>query len=387
MAEPILIVGASGRAAAFSALRAGLTPHVIDLFADADLCAVADVRRIVGRDYPHGFVEMARKFPPMPFMYTGGLENYPDVIGAISRDRPLIGNGPEVLRKVRNPFALAETLSTANLPYPMPRHFGDPPYIGRWLTKPLRGSGGSGIQIAVVGRCPPDRFFQEFIDGQCRSANFRDGELLGVTRQLVGEPWLHAPQFSYCGSIGPLELSPSEQAAWQRLGGILIDWAGLQGLFGIDAIVCNDVPWLIEVNPRYTASVEVVEHADGAREKCFAGGRASGESAAADSLSLVRRRKELATNTLAKAIYYAPHRLTIPHNGPWEASLRNVNPFAMPDYADIPDAGTTVPRGRPVMTIFGRDEFELRRKAGELNSTFSKGAGYVLEQTGARHRR
>ena len=40
------LVGASTRAAAFSALRAGLTPFCWDLFADTDLAAVADVEKL-----------------------------------------------------------------------------------------------------------------------------------------------------------------------------------------------------------------------------------------------------------------------------------------------------------------------------------------------------
>ena len=124
MVEPVLIIGASGRAAAFSALRAGLTPHVIDLFADEDLRTVAAVQRIPSRQYPHGFVKLARQVPPMPFLYTGGLENYPDVIGAIAAERPLWGNGPEVLAKIRDPFALAKVLREAGLPYAQVRARG-----------------------------------------------------------------------------------------------------------------------------------------------------------------------------------------------------------------------------------------------------------------------
>ena len=37
-------------------------------------------------------------FPPGPCVYTGGLENHPDVIDAIARDRPLAGNAADVVR-------------------------------------------------------------------------------------------------------------------------------------------------------------------------------------------------------------------------------------------------------------------------------------------------
>ena len=44
--ETVLIIGASTRAAAFSALRAGLTPRCLDYFADRDLAAICTVDRV-----------------------------------------------------------------------------------------------------------------------------------------------------------------------------------------------------------------------------------------------------------------------------------------------------------------------------------------------------
>ena len=41
--------------------------------------------------------------------------------------------------------------------------------------------------------------------------------------------------------------------------------AGLRGLFGVDFVLRDGIPWPVEVNPRYTASVEVLEFAAGIR--------------------------------------------------------------------------------------------------------------------------
>src|SRR5438045_3963952 len=82
--------GARGRGAAASAIRAGFTPHVIDLFADADTRKLAPTIRCEFSDYPQGLVEQARHVPPMPWMYTGGLENHPDIVEAISQRHSLI---------------------------------------------------------------------------------------------------------------------------------------------------------------------------------------------------------------------------------------------------------------------------------------------------------
>ena len=45
-------------------------------------------------------------------------------------------------------------------------------------------------------------------------------------------------------------------AKLQRLGEVLASASGLMGWFGIDYVLRDGEPWPVEVNPRYTASVE-----------------------------------------------------------------------------------------------------------------------------------
>ena len=97
----VLILGASARAAIHSARRAGLTPHAADLFADRDATAYATVRKCDLADYPDGLERLADTFPPMPWLYTGGLENHPELVDRVAAKRPLWGNCSAVLRGVR----------------------------------------------------------------------------------------------------------------------------------------------------------------------------------------------------------------------------------------------------------------------------------------------
>src|SRR6516225_6871027 len=108
---PLLIAGASARAAAFSALRAGLRPACADLFADADLRACCPVRRVEPRDYPREFLDLPELADPGPWLYTGGLENRPELIEQIAhRRQPLWGNPAPLLRLARDPFAVRDVL-------------------------------------------------------------------------------------------------------------------------------------------------------------------------------------------------------------------------------------------------------------------------------------
>src|SRR5262249_16815225 len=134
--------------------------------------------------------------------------------------------------------------------------------------KPWHGSGGTGIRHWAGRRPAPallrTHYFQEFIDGKSCAAiylgNGQSAQLLGVTRQLVRESWLHAAPFHYGGSVRPLRLSPALREAFERLGIGTAEQFQLRGLFGVDCVLRGNVPWPVEVNPRYTASVEVLEH-------------------------------------------------------------------------------------------------------------------------------
>lgn len=265
----VLIIGASTRAAAFSALRANLNPTCADLFADQDLTARCTVTRLPGSEFPDGFERVARTAPSCPWVYVGALENHPDLVARISAEHILWGNGAEVLRRVRDPFQVAECLVRAGLPCPAVQSLSDSVSTEvHWLVKPIAGAGGRGIRTYIRRDCPheklKDRFYlQERISGlPCAALFVGDGctaLFLGLTQQLVGDAAVGARPFHYCGSIGPLPLDDHTHTAICRLGCVLAAEFGLTGIFGVDGVLNKGAFWPVEVNPRYTASAEVLE--------------------------------------------------------------------------------------------------------------------------------
>ena len=82
MAETInklAIVGASVRAAAFSAVRAGFEVVAADLFADADLRAICETTRIES-GYPDALADWLASTECDGWLFTGALENHHEVV-------------------------------------------------------------------------------------------------------------------------------------------------------------------------------------------------------------------------------------------------------------------------------------------------------------------
>jgi predicted ATP-grasp superfamily ATP-dependent carboligase len=371
-AVDVVLAGASVRAAAYSALRAGLLPRCLDLFGDDDLRAVCEVQTIPPSEYPHGFARLLDAIPSVPLIYTGALENHPAVLARLSRHRPLWGIAGDLLRAVRDPCCVHAALAAANLPALEIVPTGAAiPADGRWLSKPLAGASGAGVRFARNGETvPPGRYAQRFVAGDSGGAIFcGDGKkatLLGVTRQLLGLDWLHTSGFRYCGSVGPWQLPEPVQRTLTDVGLALASAFGLCGLFGVDFVLDGETVWLVEVNPRYTASIEVLEYATGlqalAWHRCaFASGEPPGTPAAS-------------ANIVGKVILYASERLTIPGAAPWLTDDRASSLVELPLFADVPATGAVIERGRPILTLFARGATEaacleaLRHRACEVES-------------------
>ena len=354
--EQLLILGASVRAAAFSALRAGLLPWCVDRFADADLRGRCSALQLSGK-YPDRFAEVAAEVVGGPWMYTGGMENHPSLVAAISARRRLWGNDAAVLRRCRPPAFLHDVARSARLPVPALAQFDPGRAGGRWLLKPLFGAGGGGVcfwsgnrSVANEDQC----YLQEYIPGAPAAALYvaaaGTAELLGLTCQLSGEAWLHAPPFGYCGSIGPLPLEGPLEGALRRLGHRLAAEGGLLGLFGVDGILRDGEFWPVEINPRYTASVEVLEYAGGLQ--ALHRHRLAFED---EPAALSGPGPAPSGGVVGKAILYARDEVTVPEDGPWLATLDTPGPVEeLPDFADVPHAGERIAAGRPVLTMLAR---------------------------------
>lgn len=364
MTRPIrklAIVGASARAAAFSALRAGFQVVAADLFADADLARVCQATRI--EQYPEGLTDWLAATTCDAWLYTGALENYPALVDRMAGIRPLLGNSGAMLRDVRDPFKLQAALAGTGVALPETRASAEGlPFDGSWLCKTYQGASGSGVwrlddKAAQLRAEREGAVFQRFIPGESFSAIFltRPGRAprLGVTRQLIG--WDAAKPFQYIGSIGPVALDVELRRQLKSLGAVLATRFELRGLVGADFVVHDRRVWIVEVNPRYTASVEILERAAGkstlsrvvdwSRRRVLGGRQLK---------HVARGRPFVGEKSLVhgKAILFAPQAARISSSF-FKWTMEQTEPsLREPWLADLPHEGDEIAAGRPILTVF-----------------------------------
>jgi len=293
--------------------------------------------------------DIAYGLPKTPWMYTGGLENHPDIVAEISSHHALRGTLPSSLQSIRNwGWVANQPVLRGSVARINKRHDFDT--AKQYLRKPIHSGGGRNIRIATLrDHDEPGYVFQERHHGAVTSELYwcEPGRVipLGRCELLCGEAWLHADGYAYSGNICVPD-AECEHLNWMIE---LNRLAACRGLVGIDCVGST----IVEVNPRYTASVELLELASG--------------------MTLARRVEAAPTIThcIGKAIYYAPTEFTVPNAGLW--AMHHNRHWDVPEYADIPTAGSVIRRGEPVVTLYASAERTevvrlLKAKATGLDS-------------------
>jgi predicted ATP-grasp superfamily ATP-dependent carboligase len=139
-------------------------------------------------------------------------------------------------------------------------------------------------------------------------------------------------------------LPPAQDRVLQRLGGQLAAAADLRGLFGVDFVLRGDRIWTLEVNPRYCASLEVLERA-------WRFSAVGLHLEACMDRQLPQRWSPSYGALHGKAILFA-RRAMIVGPGLLSRAARSRSPQRWSPVADIPPVGTHVAPGQPLLTIF-----------------------------------
>ncbi len=360
----ILLIGSSVRAFAESAVRSGYRIVALDAFGDRDLKRIAEAYSLPGDFHlgyaPDNLYKASRKLIFDHVAYTSNLENHPGIIARFAGDHRIIGNAAQVVTSIRHWPVFFEKLEKAG--FPTPKTFFERESLAtdskcKWLLKPFLSGGGHGIRYCNPWREDPledeSRFkaehfmFQEYIPGRSCSASFvtngTDSVVLGIAEQLIGLSAFGSRDFLFCGNLLPLPEMVNPDTGKhllnevRRLTDFLSREFGLIGVNGIDFILRDGQVYLTEVNPRYSASMELMEIAYGLPIfHLHVQAALNSELPEFDPVAQGR-----CNRFYGKSYMYAEKDVTIPDTGGWIE--RNIG--------DVPEQGEIIRKGGPICTI------------------------------------
>lgn len=351
----ILVIGINVRHIACSAARTGHEVFAVDGYCDLDLqrCAfetamlaqenleaqksLEKMSRVIG-----SFVE---RFHPDAVVLGPGLEE------AQVEGVRVLNNPPKLAAQVSDKLWLARWLEIEGFPF-IPT-FSSPESLSfPALVKPRKGAGGVGCRLVPSEEELPREeglIYQELIEGRPASVSVvsigSEARALAANEQLVGAAWAGAEGFRYSGNITPLE-PPARGIA--EMAEKIVRGLGLVGSNGVDFLLTEAGPVVVEVNPRFQGSLDTVELSMGvnvfqAHLEAFEGRLPA------------RPRPRL---TAGRAIVFAPRDLHIDED------------LSSPCTADVPGPGSRIRRGDPVLSLLATG-----KNRAEVLSHLVEGAG------------
>lgn len=271
----LLLVAPSARMLSESARLAGYDFVALDYFGDLDTCEAGecyslnhtygvegDSDRCIDRLYSHvGDVEFTH------VIYGSGFENHPEYVAELEGKYRVLGNGSEALRRVRDWGNFFSSLERIGVSFPESFVVGRDEvrdFSGDWIIKPLRSGGGHGIfrlgEQVDFDALDEKVLIQRFINGKEISASLiSDGSeavCLCTTEQLIGT---HFNKYRYAGNVAPLDADKELLREIEEVSKKVVEEFGLVGSVGVDMMLRDGIPYVVEVNPRVQGSMEVVE--------------------------------------------------------------------------------------------------------------------------------
>lgn len=346
MGRSVLIAAFSGRALAQSARRAGYEPLVVDAFGDLDTREAAVGVRVVEGAMQSGFrtkpvvaaldaLAAAADIAPVGLILGSGFEDKPRLIAGLAKRFRLLGNTPGAIAACKDPATFFAALDKLNVRHPETSLTPPENVADGWLTKRTGGSGGRHIRVCRAGATARRRrYFQKRLTGERLSVGgvfAAEGSEFAITRQW-SSPSPQTP-FRFGGAVSAPVIEPSLESRLTEIAARVGKAFNLVGLASFDFIVAGGEPYLLEVNPRPGASLDVLDDEQG---HLF-----SAHIAAALGTPIPARATSSRAKARAMAILHADRSALRFGDTPW------------PDWAaDRGIQGAYVPHGAPLATVF-----------------------------------
>lgn len=347
----LIVAAIASRPYVEAAVRAGFEVIAIDAFADADVQKLATHCYQVG--FSEGQLDCKQLFNALDdidlkhdlkqfvgFCYGGGFEKTPNTLSVINERVTVLGNSAEVVQACKEPAIFFERCEQLQLPFPTVM-YERPDDSDQWMRKEIGGSGGEHVRMVsdMSDEVLEDVYYQQFQTGIAISCLFLASdngvEVFGFSELLVDRND-HA-SFRYGGAVSNVELSEQASERFAHYVTKLSQTMGLVGMNSCDAICDGDAVYLLEVNPRLSATISL--YADALlMEKHIAASQYK------DYKSDMKP-KRIGSVSKAHQVVYAAHSLTVNDEVVW------------PEWVcDVPALGSSFGVGMPICTVVAEAE-------------------------------
>ena len=383
----IAIVGFSARAAVQCAKRQGFEVIAVDMCSDRDL--LNDCQKHYPLNDPNWQLALIAGHPNVPVLFTGGMENRIDLVERCQTNGLVSTPNASSLRAMRSLDNWAAWAVSCNLGWPATLQTMDEIrscdvlFPGRkWLAKPFSSAGGIGItewfrhegDDHASAFDPAKGFLQERLPGESIGVTFLSSNfgsaVVGATASWKSGSWkseascVGEPIYAYQGSYGPVSLSRELLAKLQSFATLVGTESGLLGLWQADFLLHDNELTLLEINPRWSASMDLLDVCLGIplvqiHHACVCD-HISEERFSHVASQCFDQAKNARNTMLGKLIVYSPKPFvvtSIQSDKWWTQRWSCGMNFAAKrfQFADIPNAGTSVSRGDPLLTVMASE--------------------------------
>lgn len=359
--KKINLIGCRVRPFMENASRWGYKVSAIDGFNDWDAarfgtlsgsgCAEFGCWNEVLKEYP--------KLPEGPVLFCGPIENDPALLENANAQREVLNASAKAVAMCRD-ISFYKTLAGGGVLFPEISTGKIADDNAGWIIKNLLTAGGTGIRKPEEkenNNLKEGEYFQRIVQGVSVGAVFlsslNDTRLFGITRHIGGDSRFRQKEFLYGGMIYPAEVDKNTYDALNRFGKRAAAGSGITGFWGADFIINETGAHLLEINPRFTASLEL--------------------PAIAHGLDLVRIQRdaingrlhplpEAPSKCIATAVCYAEK----------DCGMREQEKWLSMYARDIPAEGKKIRKGEPILSLYceadSHDECleQLCKNAGKL---------------------
>jgi predicted ATP-grasp superfamily ATP-dependent carboligase len=283
-------------------------------------------------------------------IFCGPVEATPHILNEAAKKFNVHNASAESVSMVRD-LTFLQSVAVEDITFPSTEYDGK----GRWLVKNIHGAGGTSVRDYAGGELADGEYLQKHIEGKSVGACFvtSKGEtsLIGTTRHITGIKHFGQPEFWYGGLLYPAGGGNGLRERMEKFGRRAGRESRLSGVWGADFILDGDGRlWLLEINPRFTSSLELIAKAHGIDIA-----RLQIEAVRGDAMPVSLPDPGYVTGT---AVCYAQSDFRFGLGEVIDDSVR-----------DIPRQGTFIRRGEPLLSVYAEGDRHddcmerLRKKA------------------------